>query len=322
MAEKPTTSRFSAPTARSAARDEWEALMARTYVPLAVDADPEGPFYGRLTTGSLNGPADFSLSTIAGSNQELRRTARHIARSDEEYLLASIQTRGRACLNQDGRSAYVSDGDMVFYDTSRPYNWTNPGEEFEQVVVQIPIALLRRQPGMGRLELPTAVTVPAASAAGVVAGFFRDLARVRDEAPDQAEILASSALDLMGSAVSLTARTLPIDTCADALGREHIMSYLRQRCTDPDLSIDEVARACHISRRTLFRLFKGAGDSYTGTVRKLRVRHAKTLLTREQSIPPALVAFESGFASERTFYRAFQLETGMTPSEYRLAASS
>ncbi|MEU4598280.1 AraC family transcriptional regulator [Nocardia sp. NPDC023988] len=33
----------------------------------------------------------------------------------------------------------------------------------------------------------------------------------------------------------------------------------------------------------------------------------------------AAIAFESGFASERHFYRVFARETGMTPGEYRLA---
>ncbi|MEV6362140.1 helix-turn-helix transcriptional regulator [Nocardia asteroides] len=316
MAEVPTTLTFSSPTPRSDARDEWESLMSQTYVPLAIDTHPDAPFYGRVTTGTLISPADFSLTTVAGSHQEFRRAARHIARSDDEYLLASIHTRGRACLNQDGRSAVVGGGDMVFYNTSQPYHWTN-NTAFEQVVVQIPIGLLRRQPGMDRLDLPTAVAVPAASPAGVVAGFFCDLARIRQQAPDQADLLATSALDLIASAVLLTARARPDDTSTHALRHEHVLRYIRERYTDPDLSLDEVARACHISRRTLFRLFDDTPDTYATIVRTLRLRHAKALLTRDHSLPPAAVASASGFPSERHFYRLFQQHTGMTPGEYR-----
>lgn len=316
MAIEPTMLEFSSPTPRSAARDEWEALMSRTYVPLAVDTHPDQPFYGRVSTGSLAGRGDFSLTTVAGSSQEFRRTASHIARSDDEYLLASIHTVGLACLNQDGRSAVVGPGDMVFYDTSRPYFWSN-GTDFEQVVVQVPIRLLREQPGLGQLDLPTAVTVPAASAPGVVASFFRGLVRVRREAPAQAEVLAGNALDLFGSAVVLTAGLRPVEAAADALNREQVLVFLREHCTDPDLTVDEVAHACHISRRTLFRMFDGAGDSLAATLRKMRVQRAKRLLARHRSHPPCTVAFGSGFASERQFYRAFQQETGMTPGEYR-----
>lgn len=95
-----------------------------------------------------------------------------------------------------------------------------------------------------------------------------------------------------------------------------MLVHLRQRYTDPALTVDEVARACHISRRTLFRLF-GIGRSYHATLRDLQVRHAQRLLARDASRQLAEVAFASGFAAERTFYRAFQRETGMTPGEYR-----
>ncbi|MGW0252117.1 AraC family transcriptional regulator [Nocardia goodfellowii] len=322
MAYEPTTLEFSSSAPRSEARDEWEALMSQTYVPLAIDTCPERPFHGKVTTGALAGSVGFSLTTVAGSDQDFRRTARHIARSEEEYLLASIHTQGRSCLTQDGRSAVVGGGDMVFYNTSQPYNWTNSGLDFEQVVVQVPISLLRQQPGLGRVDLPTAVTVPAASAAGVVANFFRNLARIRQEAPDQADVLAASALDLVGSAVLLAAGKRPVDTSADALSREHVMIYLRKRCTDPELTVGEVAQACNISRRTLFRLFDGTGDTFGATVRRLRIRHARMLLTRDLSLPPAAVAFASGFASERHFYRVFQKETGMTPAGYRHACIS
>lgn len=316
MAPEPTTLELSSATVRSAEWERWEALMSQTYVPLTIDVDLDLPFYGRITTGLLAGRADFSLTWLAGGNQHFRRSKTDIARSDDEYLLASIHTRGRACLTQEGRSAALNPGDMVFYDTSKPYHWSGD-QEFEQVVVQVPIRLLRQQPGLARLDLPTAVTVPADSAAGVVTGFFRDLARVQRESAAQADVLARSALDLLGSAVLLVAGARPADAPADALGRERVLTYLRTHYTDPDLTVDEIAAACHISRRTLFRIFDGVDDSLAVTLRRLRVRHAKALLTGERSPTPAEVAFDSGFASERQFYRVFQQETGMTPGEYR-----
>ncbi|MFF2087742.1 AraC family transcriptional regulator [Nocardia sp. NPDC058176] len=317
MAHEPTTVEFSSKTARSEEWEQWEALMSQTYVPLTIDSfHPERPFYGRVTTTPLAAPEEFSLTTVAGSNQEFRRSKTQVARTSDEFLLASIHFGGEACLTQGGRSAHLAPGDMVFYDTSKPYNWAS-SSEFEQVVVQVPIRLLRERPGLGRLELPTAVTVPAASAAGVVAGFFCNLARIHQESPDQADVLARNALDLFGSAVLLTARERPIDTPADSLSREHVMTYLRDHYTDPDLTVDEVAHACHISRRTLFRIFDDTSGSLNTTVRRMRVRHAKILLARDRARPPAVVAFDAGFASERHFYRVFHQETGMTPGEYR-----
>ncbi|WP_156910257.1 helix-turn-helix domain-containing protein [Nocardia mangyaensis] len=318
MAVELTTLELSSKTGRGEACQRWEAEMVQTYVPLAVDIDPELPFFGRVVTGSLADTADFRMTALEGRNQEFRRSKSHIARSDEQYLLASIQTKGRARLNQDGRSALILPGEMTFFDTSRPYRWSE-GASFEQVVVQVPIRLLREQPGLGQGEFPTAITIPAASAAGVVAGFFRNLARIRAVSPDQAEVLSAGALDLFGSAVSLAAGDRPIDVPADAFNREHVLAFLRDHYTDPDLTVDEVAHACYISRRSLFRIFDGTSESLNTTLRRMRVRHAKILLARDRSRLPAAVAFDSGFASERNFYRVFHEETGMTPGEYRQA---
>ncbi len=323
MVSATTTLNLSSATPRGDARDEWEAIMAETYIPLAVDTHPTLSFYGRVTAGALTTDAeDFRLSTIAGSCQEMRRSKSHIARSDHGYLLASIHVAGDLTMHQGGRSALISRGAMVFYDTSEPYHWTNGsgdwigGSAYEQVVVQVPMRLLREQPGLEKLTLPTAVTVPADGAAGVVARFFRELARVRQQAPAEADVLAGNALGMIASAVRLAAGERPVDTPADALTREHVMVYLRKRCTDPELTVDEVAAACHISRRTLFRIFDG-GETLTAALRKLRVRHAQALLVAHPQSPSAAVAFGSGFATVRHFYRAFQRETGVTPGEYR-----
>ncbi|MGY0503289.1 helix-turn-helix domain-containing protein [Nocardia sp. FBN12] len=316
MANEPTTLEFAAASPRSVEFEQWEALMTRTYFPLALDPTLDAPTFGRVTSSALPGAADFTLSTLAGGNQEFRRTKTHVACAAEEYLLVSIQVSGQARLTQGGRSVLLRPGQMTFLDTSLPSLW-NDSMSYEQVLVRVPTRLLRLQPGLADLRIPTATAIEPESPAGVVATYFRELARVRAQSPAQADILATSALDLLGSAVLLAAGSRPSETPADSLSREHVLVYLRKRCTDPDLTLDEVAAACHISRRTLFRLFDGTGDSLGATLRRLRVMHAQKLLTCNRSHPPAAVAFGSGFASVRHFYRVFHQETGMTPGEYR-----
>ncbi|KAF0848313.1 AraC family transcriptional regulator [Nocardia caishijiensis] len=312
MSIEPMTLEFSS-TPRGGAREEWEALLSQNYAPVACDVHPELPFYGRVTSTSLPGRSDFTLASMAGSYQTFRHSPTHVARS-EAYLLVSIHIMGDLVMNQGGRVAQITSGNMVFFDTSAPYHWTNGsdhwtgGSAFEQVVVQVPMDLLRAEPGLGQLVLPTAVTVPAASAAGAVARFFRDLAVVQRKDPVAAAVLARNALGLIASAVLLTAGRRPVDTPADTLRREHVMAFLRDNYTDPELTADDIAAACHISRRTLYRLFGMPGE---------RLRHATHLLADNNHLPAAAVAFASGFASERQFYRVFHHETGTTPGEYR-----
>src|SRR5690606_31488773 len=107
---------------------------------------------------------DFDLSTLGSSGQIVRRTPRCIGRSDEEYLLVSILTEGVGALHQDGRVAQVTPGDMVFYDTSRPYQWDLRAADWTQVVIRMPMAVVEERFGTDRAHLPTAVRVAADSA--------------------------------------------------------------------------------------------------------------------------------------------------------------
>ncbi|MFE3545523.1 helix-turn-helix transcriptional regulator [Nocardia sp. NPDC059177] len=211
---------------------------------------------------------------------------------------------------------------MVFYDTTRPYDWDLTAADWAQVVVRVPMTVVEEQFGTDRAQLPTAVRVAADSAGGVVAGFFRDLARIQADAPGQAAVLAGSAVDLLSSAVRLAVGELPVGPPAQALSREQVLTFMRRRCADPGLTVDEIARACLVSRRTLYRLFDDVGESLSTVLRRMRVDGARALLTRDPSRSASSIAQSSGFASERHFFRAFRLEMGMTPGEYRLLATA
>ncbi|MEV6222846.1 helix-turn-helix domain-containing protein [Nocardia fluminea] len=297
---------------------EWESLLSESYVPLMVEPGEGGTFHGRIERSSQPG---FELSTVSAGSQRIRRTRRGIAKTEGEFLLVSILTEGSGLLHQDDRVALVRPGDMVFYDTSRPYLWDLDGQ-WSQVVVQTPLEVLRQQLGPGVSPLPTAVTVAADSAGGVVAGFFRDLARIQQSAPGHAAVLADNGVKLLASAVRLASGEIPSGEPAQALSREQVLSFMRTRCADPSLTIDDIARACLVSRRTLYRLFGDVEDGLSAVLRRMRVECARTLLTRDPGRATATVALASGFASERHFFRAFRLETGMTPGEFRMLASS
>ncbi|MFJ2665114.1 helix-turn-helix domain-containing protein [Nocardia fluminea] len=297
---------------------EWESLLSESYVPLMVEPGDGGTFHGRIERSSQPG---FELSTVSAGGQRIRRTRRGIAKTEGEFLLVSILTEGSGLLHQDDRVALVRPGDMVFYDTSRPYHWDLDGQ-WSQVVVQTPLEVLRQQLGPGGFPLPTAVTVTADSAGGVVAGFFRDLARIQQSAPGHAAVLADNGVKLLASAVRLASGEIPSGQPAQALSREQVLSFMRTRCADPSLTIDDIARACLVSRRTLYRLFGDVEDGLSAVLRRMRVECARTLLTRDPGRATATVALASGFASERHFFRAFRLETGMTPGEFRMLASS
>ncbi len=320
MTYEPVAFQFAAPTPRSPEFEQWRARWARTSFPLNLEPLRDAPAFGRLSTSPLPGAADFWLSSFVGSNQQFRRTRSHAARDTEEYSVAVVQLSGHTCLTQGGRSVTLRPGQMTFIDSVAPSLWIDRSPRatmFEQVLIRVRTDLLRDRAGLGRGAVPTVTAFDGDSAVGVVATYFGNLARVRERAPDQVGILGRSALDLLGSAVLLAAGSTRAASSVDALRREKVMAYLRKNFADPALGADEVAAACHLSRRTLFRVFDGAGESFGTTLRGLRVRQAQKLLAGNTARPVAGVAFEVGFASERQFYRAFHEVVAMSPGQFR-----
>ena len=132
----------------------------------------------------------------------------------------------------------------------------------------------------------------------LVAGGVFALVRGRKKAPSlEAE---SPRQDLLSRIVAL-------------MEEEHF--YLRK-----ELRVADVAAALGTNATYISACLNGQrGQSFTDFVAQYRVHHAKELLSRNPKLSLAQVADESGFPSERSFYRCFKALTGKTPSEWRSA---
>jgi len=81
-------------------------------------------------------------------------------------------------------------------------------------------------------------------------------------------------------------------------------------------SVEEVARAVHVSTRTLKRKLAAHGTSYTAILDETR-RQRALLLLEDRSLPLAEIASRLGYTELPNFTRAFRKWTGTTPSAFR-----
>jgi AraC-like DNA-binding protein len=84
-------------------------------------------------------------------------------------------------------------------------------------------------------------------------------------------------------------------------------------------SAEAIAQALNVSPRTLFRRLADEGASLQQLKEQARLDKARHWLSRS-SRPIKQIAGLAGYASEKSFARAFRLWTGMTPSTYRQQA--
>lgn len=87
------------------------------------------------------------------------------------------------------------------------------------------------------------------------------------------------------------------------------------------ITIDEICDAFCVQRRTLGRLLRDEGTTFTSILTELR-REKALHLVRNTGVPLKRVAAELGFNSDASFNMAFKSWTGTTPMKFRKSASA
>ncbi|GAA5031526.1 helix-turn-helix domain-containing protein [Actinopolymorpha pittospori] len=249
-----------------------------------------------------------------------RRTPRQIRQADAMFFQAAILTKGAASLEQEGRLAQLSPGDLVVYENSRPFTWTFT-DSWAVTVLSIPsdtVSLTdseRRAMSARRHSGQTGLS-------GVVARLVLDLTRHASEIPEgQSERILAHTTDL---AISLFATSVKAEY-ADARHRtmlDRIKGHIETHFRYAGLTPDDIAAAVRISTRYLHKLFEAEHQTVTLYLRDLRLRCA-----RQELLDPRLahrsvaeIAHGCGFGDLSGFNRTFKAAYGSTPSDLRRRA--
>jgi AraC-like DNA-binding protein len=294
----------------------WRDALSTALVPMAVTPRVDGPFSGRISTARLG---RLRVSTVEADAQRTSRTARHVARAPADYVALGVQTAGTATLIQDGRHAGVGVGDLVVYDTTRPYSLDYP-EPFATRVVHMP----RRVVGLPEEDLRqvTGTAIPATEGFGALLVSFLTALTVSVPtcSPSVAARLASGLVDLFAALVD---ERTPGDGEQGTGAHDHLVLRVRDHIDrnlgDPALSPHTVAAAHHVSVRYLHRLFEGEGVTVARLIQQRRLQECARELGRRDASAPTVsaVAQRWGFANPAHFSRVFRGAYGVSPREWR-----
>ena len=258
---------------------------------------------------------DFQMSHLHAS-----RTQDLIQQTDLDLWKVDLGIRGRGRYEQDNRQNLLSPGEFHLVDLHRPSHVAI--DEPQQISVAIfPRSLLPvREKDLREL---TAVRFSAADPyAALVASMGRELTSHLDAYDSARDARVGQAfLDLL--AVAVATRLDRVDG-VPAESREQAMlarlnAFIEQHLGDPDLSPATIAAACHISVRTLHKLFEAEEQTVAASIRRRRLdRCRQDLLDPDRpDRPVAAVGARWGFPDATAFSRAFRAAYGLPPGEYR-----
>ncbi|WP_460070393.1 AraC-like ligand-binding domain-containing protein [Streptomyces sp. YKOK-I1] len=298
--------------------DCWREAVGQNLVPLDVLPRESADFSASLHAVRVG---QVQMSVISAAPHSLARTRRHIASDAPDYLQLTLQLTGHGVLTQRDRQAQVGPGELVVYDTRRPFTY-DLNESHSGLVLMFPRAMLP----LAERELArvTATPVPCHDGLGqVVLPLLHGLARQMEHLESRGTPrLADNVVGLIGTLLAEHADTDPTQLeNGPGLLAERVLSYMEQRLADPCLSPEGIAVAHRISRRYLYKLLAAQGHTVAGWIREQRLARCRRDLTDPalDHLPVGSVGGRWGFADPAHFSHAFKAAYGMSPREARAA---
>lgn len=282
-----------------------------------VECEPrrDEPFFAKIRAGAAG---EFRGATYSSVAQIFTRSPRKIAQRPIDTFTLGVQLAGHGFGSQDGRDVVLRPGDLVLYDTTRPFRLAFDSR-FERTTLIFPRAALLRR--LGAVERFIGRRIDGTTGVGgLLLPLVRELPAHLDTIPAATrERITNNLLDLIATAL-LSDEGAPLST---GMTLVRVKLWIETHLGE-DLSTQRIASACRLSVRHLNRLFEREGTSIMRYVwdRRLTRCHRDVTDPTMRGRRVGEIAFAAGFNDLSHFSRAYRARYGRTARETRDVADS
>lgn len=299
----------------------WLDTVCTQILPVSIDPRTDAAPVAAMSCAKVG---DMSIRSVVGGDHVYQRNEAEIRAGDPDTLQVGFPLGGSSLLIQDGREAVLSPGDMVVYDSSRPFTLVME-DRFNWQVFLFPKLLLRRP--LQELREITSIPIRGDHGInGVVSRFLRGVAQEasRLERDPDAHALGQHAADLTATMIRSVFGADWDVADSGAVLRQRVQDFVRRHHGNPGLDPAVIARAHNVSVRRLHSVFAGTGRSVMDVVREERLGGIRADLTdpRLRHLTIAEIAAAHGIGSPTTLGRLFHAAFGVSPRELREPAAA
>ncbi|WP_248960973.1 helix-turn-helix domain-containing protein [Sphaerisporangium perillae] len=294
----------------------WLEVVCNQILPVSIDPRHDRVPQAGMACSTLG---SLRIRDVVGGDHVYTRDQACLRRGDPETVQIGTPLQGGSILIQDGREAVLGPGDMVVYDSSRPFTLVME-ERFHWQVFLLPKVKLRRPES----ELAQITAVPLSSERGVARVVFQFLRNLATEArffegDPGAAALGENAADLIATMVR-SHFGKPWDVAdRDAVLLHSVLAFIAEHHADPSLDPALIAHRHGISVRRLHALFERHERSVSTQIRQERLIAIRRDLAdpRLAQRPIARIAESHGMVNPSAFARLFRAVEGITPRLFR-----
>lgn len=300
--------------------DYYRAASATELAPVGVDGRAPGRLLAAMSVASVGDIELEHVTWSADSTLVTRRTQRFIRARDPQCYRIFLCAGGMMIAEQAGNQITLRANDMALFDLSHPCDSTHGTDRglMRAVMVSLPRALVpvprtAVQPLVGTL---ISRALPGRS---LIAQFLGEFVEPTGPAPDPdlADVLRESVTGLirvwLGHSSGISPHT------RQTLWMARLRTLIRRRLGDPDLNVDQLARAAHISTRRLHSLFDGHELTPMRLVKQLRLQacHRSLHDPALAGTPIKDIIATHGYLRPDQFARDFKQQFGVSATQVR-----
>lgn len=297
--------------------DAWRDWIWRHFGGLESDLYGDTTFDGHLWASRAG---DVVMTKLEANRHRVLRTPELARRAEHDYLKIVAPWQGSAAVEQHGRQAWVKPGGWTIYDTTGSYEIANP-ERVEHLIVMLPKAQLAER----GLVLTPLMARQVGGSCGISRVALETMRNTYQELPAMSDAAARGAGELIVELVRLSLLELAgranATTQMEAF-RDRIRDYVGQHLRDPGLTPERIAQALNCSKRHLYNAFASEDDTPAHYILRRRLQGCMRELGDPAHAPRTItdIALAWGFTNSAHFSRVFRDQTGLSPSDFRMAA--
>jgi AraC-like DNA-binding protein len=295
--------------------DRWAQFIAQELCSFSIRSSGESNFRVNAWTRSEGGFVVAHFTTVAGHAQ-LQRTDAEIGRDSRDNYCLYLPLHGEHEVQQLHRDVVCRPASLTLLTTGEPYVQTKRGDN-DTLYLMMPRAFVDQRLTHGEdicARLVGAGTGVGRLAMDTVASLCREAARMSSPeflgacnlAGELVLLGLSGAEDLTSNARSIRASNL-----------SRAKRVIRKRMSDPDLTLDDIARECGVSLRYLHDLFQDDSRTVREYLLDERLLGARRLLETAITGPATVtdICMACGFSNPSVFSTAFRRAFGISPRD-------
>jgi AraC family transcriptional regulator, positive regulator of tynA and feaB len=289
--------------------DYYRSALCESFAHLTPHrAADEGHFFGVVEHWS-GSAGEFTC--VATSAHCVSRSRSDISKAEDDHLYLNFIQRGEMKFEQFGAQRILRPGDFVIIDNANLFEAKmDAGGGHRHVAFRMD---RQRLPGSAAEITQRLINHDLTPVLRQTLGY---LCRANEEwTVDHLEGIVATVRNLTSTILS----GRPTSNSRRAAILQQVRDLIVARMSDPEFSLDEVARSLRMSRRAVQKELQTFHLNFSAMLLQARLDQAHRTLLRSSGRRLCMeeVCFGCGFSELSTFYRAFKSRFGVPPAAYR-----